>query len=645
MADRPHQLLVRAAAAGFTRVCPDLGRELGYSTAELAAEPLLHWLHPDDRPHVQYVLDAGEGVLRARHSTRSGHWVPLTLTVRTDDGATQVIGQPSPILVPTNSELALTRSKGDSMGQMLRRMALIVEGKNPGHRCSILLVNADRTCVTVGAGPSFPDEYNEAIEGMSYGPTMGSCGTAAYWNIPVIVENIDEDPLWRDLRAEAAIAGVKACWSQPIRSANGDVLGALALYSDVPSAPKRYQMDGLEIAAHMVGLAVERERLEFQLRQTAKFEALGVLAGGVAHDFNNMLAVVVGNVELAIATGAVNDKGRAMLLDIINASESATSICNQMLSYAGRGHVTSDSLDCGPVIRDLSKLLQIVLSKKAELRLDLADDLHVVADASQLRQILMNLITNGAEAIGNHQGEVVVSTRAVDLSEEDLQQRSLEPCMTPGEYVEITVSDTGCGMSAATRATIFDPFFSTKADGRGLGLAAVMGIVKAHGWDLNVSSVLGKGTAFVLLAPRCRKGASEVRQEMAPSTLAATRVLVVDDEPAVLKAVTRILEHAGIEVRTAVNGAEAVEVYREHCDSIDCVLLDLNMPRLDGEEAFQEMKAVRSDVRVLLMSGYAEQSVLDRFRGAGLSGVLQKPIRAATLLSRIADAVGTPVTT
>ena len=639
MTDHTYQLLIRAVTAGFTRASPDLGQILGYSNEELGRKPLLDWLHSDDLVEFQDVLEAGEGTVQVRHATRSGGWFQLALTLRMDGNEQHVLGQPVPTVAPADSERDPILSSGDSMSQMLRRMALIVEGKNPGNRCSILLVNEGRNCVTVGAGPSMPPEYNDAVEGLMIGPKVGSCGTAAYWNVPVIVENIAEDPLWGELRDFAALAGVKACWSQPIRGANGDVLGALALYSTVPSEPKQYQMDGLEIAARMVGIAVERERLDFQLRQTAKFEALGVLAGGVAHDFNNLLAVVVGNVELAIATGAVNEAGREMLSDIIHASESATSICNQMLTYAGRGYVTAESVACSHEIRELSRLLQIGLSKKAHLRLDLEDDLSVMADSSQLRQVLMNLITNGAEAVGNHPGEVSVSTRAVTLSQDDLEQRSLEALTAPGEYVEIAVSDTGCGMDAKTRANIYDPFFSTKADGRGLGLAAVMGIVTAHGWSLQVDSVPDQGTTFVLLVPRSREQAVEDLHEATLNPFTRTRVLVVDDEPGVLKAVTRILEHAGMEVRSARDGAEAVEIYRQHHSSIDCVVLDLNMPILDGEEAFQEMKAVCKDVRVLLTSGYAEQSVLDRFRGAGLSGVLQKPIRATTLLSKIAEAV------
>ena len=584
-------------------------------------------------------MGMGEGVVSARHATRSGDWLALELTIRRDKDGMHVMARPRPAVLIPQPEREASRPSGDSMSQMLERMALIVEARNPGHRCSILLVDAERSCVTFGAGPSMPEEYNKAVEGLSIGPRVGSCGTAVYWNVPVVVESISKDPLWCHLREIAAEVGVEACWSQPVRGSNGEVLGALALYSSVASAPKQYQMDGLEIAARMVGIAVERERLELQLRQAAKLEALGVLAGGVAHDFNNLLAVVLGNVELLLATGDVNEAGREMLRDIIHASESATSICNQMLICAGRGHVTAKSVDCTTVIRDLSKLLKIVLSKKARLRLELEDDLNVMADCSQLRQVMMNLITNGAEAVGDQKGEVVVSSQAAIIPMADSEHGVVDPSLAPGDYVEITVRDTGCGMDAKTQANIFDPFFSTKDEGRGLGLAAVMGIVKAHGWALRVHSVPGEGTAFVLLLPRSSRTEAKPKKASAPRPSTETRVLVVDDEPGVLKAVVSILEHAGMEVRSATNGAEAVEIYREHHRSVDCVVLDLNMPVLDGAEAFQQLKAIREDVIVLLSSGYPELSLLDQFQGAGLSGILQKPIRASTLLGKIAEAV------
>jgi len=373
-------------------------------------------------------------------------------------------------------------------------MARIVEAKNPGLWCSILLMDEEHERITVGAGPSLPDEYNAAVEGLRIGPMVGSCGTAAYWNVPVVVENIAQDPLWSDLRDAATIAGVLACWSQPIPSRDGTVLGAMALYDTEPGGPTRRQMDGLEIAARMVGLAIERDGLEEQVRQSAKLKALGVLAGGIAHDFNNLLTAILGNAELAMKAVPEDSEARKRLNAIVTASGNATDLCNQMLAYAGRGAVSTEVVECNALVQELGGLLQVALSKKATL----VNEVHpirlgVLADRSQLRQVIMNLIT---------------------------------------------------------------------AD---------------------------------------------------------------------------ILEGAGYTVLRASDGLEAVEVYRREIDTIDCVLLDLSMPRLDGEEVFIELRKLKSDVCVLLTSGFTEQEMIDRLRGTGIAGFLKKPANMQTLLAKVAE--------
>ncbi|MCA8958056.1 MAG: response regulator, partial [Planctomycetes bacterium] len=360
----------------------------------------------------------------------------------------------------------------------------------------------------------------------------------------------------------------------------------------------------------------------------------------VAHDFNNLLGVVLGNAELAISSLPPHSSVTEMLEDIAEAADSATGLCNQMLAFAGRNAVSAEPVECNAMIRDLSKLMQVSLSKKAALRLELAGNLGVTADRSQLRQVFMNLITNAAESIGNFEGEVVVKTEALRLTAEDITNRRLPERFQPGEFVEVSVRDSGCGMDAATRARVFDPFFTTKLDGRGLGLAAVKGIADAHGWMLQVNSSPGTGSTFTLLMPRADVPytcGDEGHRDDGAEVVA--RVLVVDDEPGVLSIVTKFLERAGMDVLQATNGVEAIEIFRDLHDSIDCVVLDLNMPKLDGEEVFRELKAIREDVPVLLSSGFAEQEVLDRFRGAGLFGVVQKPVRMATLLEKVKLAV------
>ena len=629
MSQNPHQLIVRdTSVGGFVRISDQLAQRIGWSCEELAERPLAEWIHPDDRAALTQALSQTSSDFSARHASRSNGWIPINWRVRNDGGRWYAFGDPRPGPATTPGPARRASDSKTAMGRMLDAMALIVEARNPGLRCSILLVDPESGCVRVGAGPSFPPEYNAAIEGMRIGPAVGSCGTAVFWNLPVVVEDIGRDPLWSDLRGVARIAGVAACWSQPILATNGDVLGAMALYDVVPNRPKQHEMNGLAIAAHMVGLAIERENLTAQLQQTAKMEALGVMAGGVAHDFNNLLGVVLGSAELMRARTRDADL-QALLGDIVGAVATANGLCNQMLAFVGHGATALQTIDCSETIRALTKLLHVSLPKKVTLRLELSEGLRVFADQNQLHQVLLNLITNAAEAIGNQVGEVVVSTRMAS-------SRSGPEC------IELMVTDTGCGIAPEIQQRIFDPFFSTKADGRGLGLAAVKGIVDAHGWQLRVSSSPGSGTTFTLSMPRDRR---EPTLAAPPPSLhnhsAVTLVLVVDDEPGVRKVISRMLEGAGMQVLQAANGMEAIDLFRAHGAEIGCVVLDLNMPGLDGEEVFLVLRTMRPDARIVVMSGYAAQETIARFRGHGVAGVLQKPISMATLLLTVGEAMAT----
>jgi signal transduction histidine kinase/ActR/RegA family two-component response regulator len=635
-------MIVRSLESGApVRVNREFVERLGLTREELEAQPLLEWIHPDDRPKLEMVLSAEVGAANARHRTKAGDWLPFAWQVKMHSGcelaALGLLLRES----DADDEPAEVDTSGPrkTMSEILEAMALIVESKNPGMRCSILLLDEAREYVMGGAGPSLPREYNEAVEGLRIGPAVGSCGTAAFWNVPVVVECIEEDPLWVDLRGAAALAGVSACWSHPITATSGDVLGAMALYHDEPRAPDRHQMDGLEIAARMVGLAVERERLEDQLRQSAKMEALGVLAGGIAHDFKNMLAVILANAELATPTLPEGAEARERLQEIATASVGATDLCNQMLAYAGRGARTAERLDFNALVKELGGLLRVALSKKATLVFELHEGpLGVLADRGQLRQVVMNLITNASEAIGNNEGLIVVETSPSHYGREELALAHPEADLEPGDYVLLSVSDSGTGVDSETRARIFDPFFTTKSAGRGLGLAAVQGIVRGHRGAVTLESEPGHGTTIHVLLP----GVALPHQEP-PSvsedqpTEPDARILVVDDEEQVLKLIATMLERAGYDVIVACDGQEAVDIFRREGDSIDCVRMDLSMPKLDGEEAFRELRAIRSDVRVVLSSGFTEQQVMDRFRDSGLAGVVQKPAQRDVLLAKIAE--------
>ena len=626
---------VLAANRAFTEA-------FGSTLADLADAPLLDWIHPEDRGHLENALAAGVGCLTARHRTQDGEWIELDWRIRTDKGKVVALGrwlgEQGGSGEQGGGEEARPRV---TLSQTLEAMALIVETKNPGLRCSILLVDHDDQSISVGAGPSLPEEYNQAVEGLRFGPAVGSCGTAAFWNVPVIVENIHEDPLWKDLRGAAAIADVSACWSHPIVGATGDVLGAMALYDSVPSAPTRTQFDGLEIAARMVGLAVEGARYEEQLRHTAKMEALGVLAGGIAHDFNNLLAVILGNTELVLECSEQDPATTLSLESIVSACLRARELCNQMLSYAGRSTLTEETLECNTLMKELGSLLSVTLSKKATLEFDLAAvPLGLQADRGQLEQVIMNLITNASESLGNDPGRITITTAAKRIEGTESELLRANTRLAAGEYVCIEVRDTGEGMSAATQRRIFDPFFTTKSIGRGLGLAAVQGIVSGHRGAIILDSELGRGTTVTVLLPRVQLASGASVQPPAASTSpGGAKILVADDEPSVLSVLVKMLEKAGHVVTPSSDGQEALELFRDRPSEFDCVLLDLSMPRLDGVETLRELRKVRSDIRVILTSGFSEQDVLHRIEGGRPSGILHKPTTRERLLQTVAQAL------
>ena len=372
----------------------------------------------------------------------------------------------------------------------------------------------------------------------------------------------------------------------------------------------------------------ERSKLEAQMREVQKLESLGVLAGGIAHDFNNLLMAILGNADLALLSLSPASPARHNIEEVVNASQRAADLCRQMLAYSGRGRFVLGRYDLSEIVREMTHILQVSVSKKATMRYRFTESLPAVeADATQLRQVVMNLITNASDALGDQEGSIQVSSGIMECDRVNLSASYLDDNLPEGRYVYLEVSDTGCGMDAETRSRIFDPFFTTKVLGRGLGLAAVLGIVRGHKGAIQVYSEPGKGTTFKILFPAVdwtpvdRTRSAEQRM---PPPLGGTALLVDDDE-SVLNVASLMLERLGFTVLTASDGQKGLDVFRERAAEIDCVLLDLSMPRLSGEEVFREMRRIRGDVRVILSSGYNEHEVTQRFVGQGLAGFVQKP--------------------
>jgi len=385
----------------------------------------------------------------------------------------------------------------------------------------------------------------------------------------------------------------------------------------------------------------ERARLEAQMQHAQRLESLGILAGGIAHDFNNLLVGILGNADLALQDLLPQAPARKRVEDIKAAGLRASDLTRQMLAYAGKGKIEVEVLDLNKLIAELAHLLQVAISKKVALKFNFCDRLPaIVGDAAQLQQVLMNLITNASDAIGDTHGTIALATGAVEAGQEYLASEFAAQGLPAGPYVCLEVSDTGCGMDEQTKARIFEPFFTTKFAGRGLGLSAVLGIVRSHSGAIKVHSEPGKGTTFRVLLPCCGKQA-EAGRGPAEAQVAAPRgtglVLVVDDEENMRRVVKMALERAGFKVLTAVDGPEGVKLFREHKDRVVLVILDMTMPRLSGAETCRELRQIRPDVRVLFTSGYNEQEAITGGGEQGLTGFLQKPFRMETLLRKVAE--------
>lgn len=300
-----------------------------------------------------------------------------------------------------------------------------------------------------------------------------------------------------------------------------------------------------------------------------------------------------------------------------------------MLAYSGKASFALERVDLQELIEEMTHLLKTSISKKVILDLNLAPGLPPIqSDPSQIRQIVMNLIINAADAIGERNGVITVSTGVTRHGEVFVRNTAMDCHLGLGLYVYLEVTDTGCGMNAETQERIFEPFYTTKFTGRGLGLAAVQGIVRANNGALDVQSEPGRGTTFKVLLPALMAGAKDTRSRdgTAPAGwIGKGTILLTDDEAILLALRVKMLTKMGFTVLTAADGCKAVDIYRERGDEIDLVILDLMMPNMDGAEAFAELHRLNPDVRVILASGYGGDDVISRFAGKRLAGFLQKP--------------------
>ncbi len=450
------------------------------------------------------------------------------------------------------------------------------------------------------------------------------------------LEGVHPEDLDRCLHVCAASFDSRQPFSTEYRLRRHDSQYRWFLDNGVP----RFEPDGA--FAGYIGCCVDvhdRRQNEEKLVQSAKLESLGVLAGGIAHDFNNILVGILGNASMLEDHLAPGTDGRALLEQVIESSERAAQLVHQMLAYSGRGQFVVEPLDLSRHVRQIVALVHASIPKNISFDLRLQDGLPLMlADAAQLQQLTMNLVINAAEAMSPRGGAVVVSTEARMVDHQVSARNVTGENVAPGEYVVLTVEDKGAGMDGATLARIFDPFFTTKFTGRGLGLAAVLGIVRGQKGAITVDTVVGKGSTFqvffpVVGQPRDVKPAAPRKVSPGSAT-----ILIVDDEAVVHKTARSALERLGYAVLVAENGVEALRIFEQHQDRIALIVLDMTMPIMGGEEALPRLRSIREKVKIVASSGYNEREFLEKF-GDRVDGFLQKPYTASQVAQVVSHAL------
>ncbi len=628
--ENTRDLIYRMSSDGLlTFASPSWTVLLGHDIEGVVGSHVHDYVHPDDMPtwrrYLRDVLTRKQELpgieYRARHADGSWRWHTSTCTPLSDEAGriTEFVGVAHDITERKHAELALAESE--------RQYRLLIENTHE------IIYRLSPDYVFTFVSPSWADLLGHRAESvvgvrvreLLHPDDLDPCREK-------IVRVIEAGERFDNIEYRVRHADGTWRWHTsnivPLRSGSGKVTGFVGIARDIT---QRRQADE------------ERQKLEHQIQQTQKLESLGVLAGGIAHDFNNILMAVLGHADLALDALPPLSPAIGNIEQISTAARRAAGLCHQMLAYAGKATYKLEQVDLSILVGEMAHLLRTSVSKKAVLNLHLDEGLpRVKADASQMRQVAMNLLLNAAEAIGDGHGRITVSVGLQQCSEDTLRGMPLREELPPGHYVYLEVVDSGCGMDAATLDRIFEPFYSTKFRGRGLGLAAVLGIVRAHGGGLAVESEPGKGSTFTVLLPALNAEGAAARGEAPPAepdTQRTGTVLLADDEDTVRSVTAAMLERIGFRVLTASDGREAVEAYREKRDEIVFVVLDLTMPNMDGAEAFAAIRAMDPDVKVALASGYSGEDITSRYPMEGLAAVIQKPYTLRALREVVAKLV------
>jgi signal transduction histidine kinase/CheY-like chemotaxis protein len=540
-------------------------------------------------------------------------------------------------------------ARGEPLGQVLEALCRKVESEAPEVICAINTIDPVSGGFHRGAAPGLPSEYGDLVERLEIGEGMGACGTAAHRKARVVAADLATDPFWEPVRSYFVdTLGLRACWSSPILGAGDRVLGTFALYFREPGTPSPRHEELIETYTHLARIAIERDRaaeektrLEEQLRHSQKMEAIGTLAGGVAHDFNNLMAGVLGYVSLLRQAPHNPERVLKAAGVIETAAHRASDLTTKLLGFARRGRYQSVRVNMNDVLVEVAALLGRTIDKGIDVQVEpAAEEPWIQGDPAQMHQVMLNLAVNARDAMGDS-GRMTLFARVEPA-----------PRISSGGWVVVGVSDTGPGIPPEVQARVFEPFFTTKATGKGsgMGLATAYGIVQSHGGELAFDSTPGRGATFrfrlPLLEPEPQRQPEAAAERAARVTDAGARpdarppcILVIDDETMVREVCCDILIELGYQVLQAEDGLRGVELYRRERDRIDAVVLDMIMPRMSGRDCFRELKAVDPDVRVVLVTGYADEDATRQLIAEGMVGLLRKPYQVSQLAKVVEAAV------
>ncbi len=622
---------------------------------------LLHDLEPPEEtprlvPGIRLIMEYGEAIFESAYTTKGGAIVPVEVHARTMEceGKKRILSIVRDISERKHSELReQTRLRilekmatGVGLPELLMDIVRFVEQERQGLLCSVSIVDETGTFLCHGAAPNLPEFYNKAIDGIQIAEGMGSCGTAAHRRQRVIVENIEVDPLWKGFKPVRE-AGLRACWSEPVTSSQGELLGVFACYGREPHTPDRTEIQLIESAAHLASIAIERfnseemkKRLEAQLHHVQKIEAIGQLAGGVAHDFNNLLTPIIGYADMIKHKLPDGDPLSDKVNGIMAAAFKARDLTQQMLSFGRKQMLDMKSVDLNLVLGNFHNILRRTIRENITIDIRPAPGgIAIWADRGQIEQILLNLVVNAQDAISGN-GMIVMETGHVVLDDE---YAKLHPGVHPGPYALLDVSDNGCGMDDATLSHIFEPFFTTKqvGHGTGLGLATVYGIIKQHEGYISVNSRIGEGTSFSIYLPLSSEPVTTAADPSEPSaptgrtTPGELTILVVEDNEMVRTMTSELLASSGYQVLTADRPSAAIELMEQSGGGVALLVSDVVMPEMSGQELYERLNSDFPDLKMLYISGYTnELFVHDGMLEEGVN-FLQKPFTSEKLLKEV----------